>query len=163
VSRIFAVLQEVQFNLKYNDNDIQAHFTVVTFLWKPLSSVVEEPERGVRKHHLMLIRGLDTLLVHHTSARRSEVPHSTLPSPVHVIRKWEKRVTRTCNPIQLHCPLLFLQVTERCRHLLELPLPLGTLTALEYLPAHKEVDRVCFLCTLNAFFEWEREDAWVVS
>jgi hypothetical protein len=44
-----------------------------------------------------------------------------------------------------------------------LPLPLGTLAALEYLPAHKEVDRVCFLCTLNAFFEWEREDAWVVS
>lgn len=125
--------------------------------------MVEKPERGVREYHLMLIRGLDTLFVHHTSARRSEVPHSALPSPVHVIRKWEKRVTRTCNLIQLPSPLLLLRLAERRGHLLELPLPLGTLTTLEYLPAHKEVDRVRFLSALDAFFEWECEDAGVVS
>jgi hypothetical protein len=44
-----------------------------------------------------------------------------------------------------------------------LSLPLGALSALEDLPAHKEVDRVRFLCALDPFLEWEREDARVVS
>lgn len=49
------------------------------------------------------------------------------------------------------------------RHRLEETLPLRALTALEYLSANEEIDRVRLLRALNALLEWQREHARVVS
>ena len=110
----------------------------------------------------MFIRRLDTLLIHHTTTWRSKVPHTTLPHPVHIIRKWEECIARARHPVQLARPRLPLLLSQRRRNSLKLCFPLRLLTAFEDLPAHEQVDRVRLLGTLDAMFEREREDTRVV-
>lgn len=115
------------------------------------------------KHDPVFIRRLDTLGVHHTSARRSEIPHPALPRPVNVVSKREERIARARHPIQLACPRLSLLLTQRLRHGHELVFPLCLLTTLKDLSAHEQVDRVRFLGAFDAFLEREREDARVMT
>lgn len=115
------------------------------------------------EHHPVFIRRLDTLGVHHTSARRSEVPNPALPRPVDIVSKGEERIARARHPIQLARPRLSFLLGQRRRHGLELVFPLCFLTTLEDLPAHEQVDRVRFLSAFDAFLEREREDARVMT
>lgn len=115
------------------------------------------------EHDPVFIRRLDTLGVHHTSARRSKVPRAALPRPVDIISKWEKRIARARHPIQLARPRPSLLLSQCRRHALELVFPLRLFTTFENLSAHEQVDRVCFLSALDAFLEREREDAWVMT
>ena len=41
--------------------------------------------------------------------------------------------------------------------------PLRFLATLEWLTADEQIDRVSFLSAFDAFLEWERENAWMVT
>jgi hypothetical protein len=81
---------------------------------------------------------------------------------VHVVRKREERVTGTSHAIQLRRPFRLLFRTERLDRTLEHALPLGFFTALQYLPADEQVNRIRLLSALDTLFERQREDARVV-
>lgn len=115
------------------------------------------------EHHPVFVRRLDTLGVHHTSARRSEVPHPALPRPMDIVSKGEERIARARHPIQLARPRLSLLLCQRRRHGLELIFPLCLLTTLENLSTHEQVDRVGFLSTFDTFLERERENTRVMT
>lgn len=124
---------------------------------------MEESQRCVTEHHLMFIRRLDALGVHHAAARRSEVRHPALPRPVDIICEREERIARTCHPIQLNRPRLPLLLSQGRRYALELGLPLRLLTTLEDLTTYEQIDRIRLLGTLDTVFEWERKDTRMVA
>ena len=125
--------------------------------------MVEKPQRRVTEHDPVFIRRLDAFGVHHTSAWRGQVLHAALPSPVDVISKGEERIAGAGYPIQLARPLPALLRSQCRRHGLELGFPLRLFTTLEDLPAHEQVNCICLLGALDAFLEWQREDARVVT
>ena len=125
--------------------------------------MVEQTQRRVSENDLVLVRGLDTLFIHHTPARRSEVPHPAPSRPMHVIREREERIAAARDTIKLPRMLLALLRAQRRRHLLEERLPLRALRALERLARDEEVDRVRLLGALDALLEREREHARVVA
>lgn len=124
---------------------------------------MEQPQRGVRKHHTMLIRCLDTFFVHDTSTRRCQILDPTLPGPVHIVWEGEECITRAAHTIQLGRPLCPLLCRQRRRHYIKLTLPLSLLSTLEQLTANEKINRIGFFCTLDAFFEREGEDTRVVT
>lgn len=125
--------------------------------------MVEQPQRGMRKCHPMLVRGLDTLFVHNTPTRSRQILDPTLPRPMHVIRERKERITRARHPIQLGRPLLLLLRTQRLYTALEETLPLRLLPTLQYFSTDEEVNGVGLLGALDALFEGERENARVVA
>jgi hypothetical protein len=124
---------------------------------------MEQPQRRMRKHNLMLIRRLDALLIHNTPTRRRKVPHPALPCTMHIIREREERIARTRNPIQLTRPLPLFLLLQRWHLALEQALPLFLLPALQHFSADEQVDAVGFICAFYSFFEGESKDAWVVA
>jgi len=124
--------------------------------------MVEQSQRGVRKHHPMLVRRLDALLIHDTSARSGQIFHTTLPRPMHVIWEWEESITRACGLIQLLSPFLLLFIIQRFWDLFEETLPVRLLGSLEDFAANVEVNGVCLVRALDALFEGKRENLRMV-
>ena len=125
--------------------------------------VMEQPQRSMSKHDPMLIRRFDTLLIHNTATRCSQILHPALPRPMNIIREREERITRTAHPAQFLRPLPSLFFTQRRRDRLELVFPLRFLATLKRLTAHEQIDSVGFLSAFDAFLEWEGEDARMVT
>jgi hypothetical protein len=61
---------------------------------------MEKPQRRVNETYSVLVRSLDALPVHDTSRRRNEIPDTTLLRAMHVVQEWEKRIARTCHPVE---------------------------------------------------------------
>jgi len=110
----------------------------------------------------MLVRRLDTLLIHDASTRSGQILHATLPRSMHVIGEGEESITRTRGFIQLLPPLLPLFFTQRLGYSFEEALPVRLLRPLEVLAANVEINGVRLFRALDAFFEREREDLRVV-
>ena len=125
--------------------------------------VVEEPQRGVAKHHIMLIRRFNALFIHNTSTGCSEVSDTTLPCTMNIVREREERITGTRHAIEFCRELPPFFIRQRCRHFLELTFKLQLLTSFEDFAAHKQVDRIRLFSAFDTFFEWEREHARVMS
>ena len=125
--------------------------------------MVEKPQRRVSENDPVLVRRLDTLLVHDASCRRGEVPNATLLRAMHVVRKREKRVAGTCHAVELPRVIRALLSAERRRDLLKQTFPLRLLATLEDLAPDEEVDRVCLVGALDALLERQRQDARVVA
>ena len=116
----------------------------------------------MRKHHPMLVRRFDTLLIHDTSARSGQILYAAPPRSMHVIREGEEGITRTCGLIQLLPPLLPLFFTQRLRDTFEKTFPARLLGTLEDLAADVEVDGVRLVRALSTFFEREGKDLWMM-
>lgn len=123
---------------------------------------MEQSQRGVRKHHSMLVCCPDTLLIHDTSARGGQVFHTTLPRPMHVIGEREEGIARARSLVQLPPPLLPLFLAQRFRHTFEETLPACLLRPLEDLAADVEVNGIRLVCTLDTLFEGKRKNFRVV-
>ena len=113
--------------------------------------MVEEPQRGVAKHHTMLIGRLNTLFVHDTSTRCSKVSDPTLPCTMNIVWEREECVTGARHPIQFCRKLPPFFVRQRCGHFLELTFKLKLLASFEDFTAHKQVDRIRLFSTFNTF------------
>lgn len=124
---------------------------------------MEQSQGGMGEHHIMFIRRLDALRIHHASTRRRQITNTALPRPMDVIREGEERVARTTNTVQLRCPLCPLLRSEGRRHGLEVTFPLCLLPTIELLTTYEKIDGVGFLCSLDAFLEGERKDAGVMA
>ena len=112
-----------------------------------------------------LIRRLDALGIHDTSAGSSDETGSTPLGPVDVVREGEEGVARADNSRELLHVRLLLLGAQCLGDRLEQALPLRSLAALgrERLASHKEVDGVGLVSSLRALFEWQVEHSRVVS
>ena len=99
--------------------------------------MVEQPQRGVHKHHPMFVRSLDALIIHDTSTRRRQISDSTFPRPMHIIREREESIARTAHTIQLTRPLRSLLCSQWFGNGIELAFPLCLLTTIERLTTHE--------------------------
>ena len=81
---------------------------------------------------------------------------------MHVIREGEESITRTRSLVQLLPPLLPLFLTQRFGETFEKTLPVRLLRPLKDLAADVEVNGIRLIRTLDAFFEGEGEDLWVM-
>lgn len=124
---------------------------------------MEQPRRGMSKHHSVLVRSLDTLCIHNTPTRRRQILNSTPPRAMYVIREREERITRTSNSIQRLQMLLPLRITQRVYTALKHTLPLCLLASFENFTCDEQVDGIGFFCTLDAFLKGKSEDARVVT
>jgi hypothetical protein len=125
--------------------------------------VVEQPQRSVSEHDVMLVRCLDTFSIHNTSARSSEVSDTALPRPMNVIREGEERVTGASHIIQLCLPLSFLLLAQALRNGIEQTFPLRLLATFELLTGDEQVDSVRLVCAFDTLFEWEGKHTWVIA
>jgi len=114
------------------------------------------------KHHSMLVRCLDTFLIHDTSARSGQILHTALPRSMHVIREWEESITRTCGFIQLLPPLLPFLLTQGLGDTFEKALPVRLLRPFEILATDVEINGISLVRAFDAFFEGEGQDFGVV-
>ena len=118
------------------------------------SSVVEQAQRRVREHDVMLVGRLDTLLVHDAPARRSKVLDATPARAVHIVGEREECVARASDAIELLRMRGALFLRESRRDLLKHGLPLRPLAALERLARDEEIDGVRLLGSLHTLLEW---------
>ena len=63
--------------------------------------MVEETKRSMREHHIVLVRSLNTLRVHHTPARRCEILDAAPACTMHIVREREERITRARDAVEL--------------------------------------------------------------
>ena len=80
-----------------------------------------------------------------------------------VIREREERVAGASNPIQLASPRLLFLFTQRLHRPFEQTFPVRPLATFQHLPAHEQIDRVGFLCTLHSLFERQSKHTRMVS
>lgn len=125
--------------------------------------MMEQAQRRVSEHDIMLVRRLDTLRVHHAPTRCREVFDTAAERAVDIVREREERVARARDATELLRVFRALGLRQRLRDRLEEALPLLALAALEQLAADEEVDRVRLLCALDALLEGQREHARVVA
>jgi hypothetical protein len=125
--------------------------------------VVEQPQRCVRENDPVLVCRLDTLFVHDTPRRRSEVPHATLTGAMDVVREREEGIAGAGNAVQLLGMLRTFLGTERRRDLVKQALPVCFFAAFQYFAANEKVYRVRLVRTLDSFLERECKHALVVA
>lgn len=146
---------------------VMANFVVQRYSNSPSSTLqilmVKQPQRSMRKHHLMLIRSFDTLIIHHTPTSRSQIPYPAFPRPMDIIGEREESITRTTHPVQLTGPFRPLLCGQWRRDGIELTFPLCFLTTFKRFATHEQINRVRFFGAFNAFFERERENTRVMA
>lgn len=115
--------------------------------------------------HPSFVSRFDTLGIHDTSARCGEVLHTTPPRTIHIVREWEERIGRAGDTRLLRHMLGPLVRGELCGRLIEVALPLRSLSAfrLEGLTGDEEVDCVGFIRSFRTFLERQGEDSRVMS
>lgn len=125
--------------------------------------MVEQTQRGVGKHHLVLIRSGDALSIHDASTGGSKVGHTTPPGTMNVIGEGEEGIARARDTVQLASPLLLLLLSQRRNSAFEEALPVLLLASLENLSGDVEINGVGLLSALDALLEGEGEHLRVVT
>lgn len=123
---------------------------------------MEQPQIRVREHDTTFICGLDTFRVHDTPTGGGKVLDAALPRTMDIVREREEGVARARNTAELRRPFLLLVCAQCRRDVLEQPLPLRLLAALEHLAPDEQVNGVRLLRALHALLEREGENARMV-
>jgi len=81
--------------------------------------VVEQPQVGVCKHHSVLIRSPDALLIHYTATRGSQVRHTAPRGAMYVIREGEKGIARANYALELLQPFFLFCISQLLRDMVK--------------------------------------------
>ena len=111
----------------------------------------------------MLVCRFDTLFVHDTARRCSEIPHPALTRAMDVVREREEGIAGAGHAVQLPRMFRAFLGTERCRDFVEQALPVRLLATFQHFAANEKVYRVRLVRALDSFLERECEDARVVA
>ena len=115
------------------------------------------------EHNPMLVCRFDTLFVHDTTRRRSQIPHPTLTRTMDVIREWEEGIAGAGHAVQLPRMFRAFLCTERRRYLVEQALPVRLLATFQHFATNEKVYRIRLVRALDSFLERECEDARVMA
>jgi hypothetical protein len=82
---------------------------------------------------------------------------------MHIVREWEKRITRTRHSIQFRCPFLPLRLAQWCDGLFEKALPLCLFSSFQNLTRNIQIDSVGFFWPFYSLLERKSKDTRVMT